>query len=221
MSITRQLAAVQQRMTAACDRVGRRADEIRLIAVTKSQAPAVLAPLAAAGQFDFGENRLDHLDLMRAEAPDGARFHYIGRIQSRQLPKVAARCTALHSLAQHDHIDRLGRACAERDQPFPVFLQVNAAGEAQKAGLTAEALPAAIERVAAHSGLRLLGLMTMAPDRDLPEVGDDTVRRCFAAVRELAVAHGLPRLSMGMSGDFELAIEEGATDLRVGSVLFE
>lgn len=220
MVIPEAVDAVRQRIEAACRRAARRSDELQLIAVTKSQSPAVLTALAAAGCTDFGENRLDHLELMRTAAPAGSRFHYLGRVQGRQLAKLAPICASLHSLCEPEHIARLGRACAGRDQPFPIFLQVNTAGEQQKAGLDPDALPAAIDQVGSFAGLRLLGLMGMAPDLGLPGVDADRVRRCFAELRELARRHHLPRLSMGMSGDFELAIEEGATDLRIGSVLF-
>lgn len=220
MPIAQRLSEVEERIAAACARAGRRRDEIELIAVTKAQDAVVLNELAANGIVDYGENRLDHLELMRAASPTGSRFHYIGRVQSRQLPKIAPICASLHSLSDIGHIDRLGRACAERRDPFPVFLQVNTAGEAQKAGLAPEDLDAAIDRVRAQAGLALRGLMCMAPDRNLPDVGEARVRSCFAVLRDLAHARGLQRLSMGMSGDYELAVEEGATDLRIGSTLF-
>ncbi len=213
------VAEVRARIRAACARSGRGPDAVRLIAVTKSQTPDVLPALAAAGVLDFGENRVEHLTLMHAAAPAGARFHAIGRIQSRQLPELAAHSACLHSLCDLDHARKLARLCADRAQRLPVFVQVNASGEASKGGVESAALPALLDAVRALPGLDLIGLMTMAPE--LGTVADEaTVRRCFARVRELAAAADLPRLSMGMSGDFGIAVEEGATDVRVGTRLF-
>lgn len=217
--IAARVAEVRAEMAAACLAAGRQPDEVTLIAVTKSQGPEVLPALRAAGIRDFGENRVDHLDLMRAQALPGDRWHYIGRVQGRQLPQIAPVAYALHSLCDPDHIDRLARACATQEVRLPVYLQVNASGEAAKAGLPPEAVPATVRRLRALPEIDLLGLMTMAPE--LGEVADPaTVRACFARLRTLARAESLPGLSMGMSGDFAIAIAEGATCVRVGSRLF-
>jgi pyridoxal phosphate enzyme (YggS family) len=216
------IARVQAAIAAACRDAGRDPATVRLIAVTKSQEPPVLAALMACGIADFGENRLDHLAAMRAAAPPGARFHAIGRVQGRQLQELVAHCAELHSLCDPGHLDRFARSLAEAGftatHCFPVYVQVNTSGEASKAGLQPDALPAFLDRLRAIVGCRVQGLMTMAPD----VAGTDpaTVRRCFARCRALADRHGLTRLSMGMSSDFALAIAEGATDVRIGSLLF-
>lgn len=214
------LARIRERIERACAQAGRSSDALRLIAVTKNQTPAAITALIAAEQWDFGENRIEHLSDMHAAAPAGGRFHYIGRVQGRQLAKIVPLCESLHSLCEDGHIDRLGRLCADRSDPFPVFLQVNTADEAQKAGLHPDQLTAALDRTAQWPGIQVVGLMCMAPDRSIPGVDAAQIRRCFAALRELAQRHDLHRLSMGMSGDLEEAIAEGATDLRIGSVLF-
>jgi pyridoxal phosphate enzyme (YggS family) len=213
------LAAVRQEIAAACARAGRPPAQVTLVAVTKSAQPEVLPPLAAAGVLDVGENRLDHLELMRAGAPPGLRFHFIGRVQGRQLAKLATGCVALHSLCEAEHIARLGRACALAGRGPQVFLQVNTAGDAAKAGMAPDELPERLA-LARAQGLAVVGLMTMAPLAvEGGQADEATIRRCFAALRELAGRHGLARLSMGMSHDFPLAIAEGATDLRIGSRL--
>lgn len=210
------VAAVRAEIAAACTRAGRDFAGVRLIAVTKSQGPAVLPALAAAGITDIGENRADHQALMRAALPPGIRVHAIGRVQGRQFAELVPISDALHSLASLDHVPRLVRACAGRGTPFPVFLQVNASGEAAKAGLAPKELPRLLAAVQAESALDPVGLMTMA-EEDMDEAA---LRRCFRTLRALAQEHGLARLSMGMSQDFPIAIEEGATDIRVGTRLF-
>jgi hypothetical protein len=213
------LAAVRGEIADACARSGRQPAQVRLVAVTKAADPRILPPLAAAGVLDVGENRLDHLDLMRAGAPAGMRFHFIGRVQGRQLAKLATTCVALHSLCEADHIARLGRACAAAGRGPEVFLQVNTAGDAAKAGMAPDELPERLA-LARGQGLAVVGLMTMAPlAAEGGQADEGTIRRCFAGLRDLAVRHGLERLSMGMSHDFPLAIAEGATDLRIGSRL--
>ncbi len=217
--IAAQVAAVRAEIADACRRVHRNPDEVTLVAVTKSQGPEVLPVLAAAGVMDAGENRHDHQAMMAAVAPVGMRFHAIGRVQGRQFPKLVPISHCLHSLADPDHVERLAKACAGRT--FPVYVQVNTSGEATKAGIVPEALPDMLDRIAAHPVLAVQGLMTMAPIEDPQDQTDrDAIRRCFAALRELAHRHGLKGLSMGMSQDFTIAVEEGATVVRVGTRLF-
>jgi hypothetical protein len=219
--LTANLAEVRAGIADACARHGRDPQGVRLIAVTKQQGPEVLAPLVAAGVPDLGENRVDHLEAMRAAAPEAARFHFIGRVQGRQLAKLAPHCVAIHSLCDADHIIRLGRACVTQGRTIEVFLQVNVADDAAKAGIAVTDLPARLDLARATAGLAVVGLMTMAPLSPQGGQADDaTISRCFAALRTLGERHGLSRLSMGMSEDFPLAIAEGATEVRIGSRLF-
>jgi pyridoxal phosphate enzyme (YggS family) len=210
--IAANLAEVRDLIAETCRRHGRDPQGVRLIAVTKEQPPEVLVPLAGAGALDFGENRVDHLEVMHGAAPAGTRFHFIGRVQGRQLAKLAPFCIAIHSLCDADHITRLGRACVEAQRRIEAFIQVNVADDAAKAGVRPGDLAARLD---------VVGLMTMAPLA--PEGGqadEGVIRRCFSALRGLAERHRLPRLSMGMSEDFLHAVSEGATDLRIGSRLF-
>ncbi len=219
--ITTNLAEVRALIAATCRQHGRDPQGVRLIAVTKEQTPDVLAPLIAAGAMDLGENRVDHLETMHAAAPTGARFHFIGRVQGRQLAKLVPFCVAIHSLCDADHIIRLGRACSESGRRIEVFIQVNVADDAAKAGVPIGDLAERIALARRTAGLDLVGLMTMAPLAPQGGQADNaTIRRCFAALRGLAEQHHLPRLSMGMSEDFLHAVAEGATDLRIGSRLF-
>ncbi len=214
-SIADNVAAVRRTIAEACRRVGRDPAGVRLIAVTKSQGPEVLPQLLAAGITDFGENRIDHLAEMHPHATAG-RFHFIGRVQGRQLAKLVPLATALHSLCDVDHLDRLARACADRKEPFAVFIQVNASGETAKAGIDPGAVAEFLARVRRYPHLDPIGLMTMAQEG----AAIDDLRQTFRRLRTCAERHSLPRLSMGMSQDFPIAIEEGATDIRVGTSLF-
>lgn len=219
--IAANLDEVRAAIATACRQHGRDPHDVRLIAVTKEQEPAVLAPLVAAGVSDLGENRIDHLEVMHAAAPAAARFHFIGRVQGRQLAKLVPHCVAIHSLCEAEHIERLGRACVALDRLLQVFIQVNVADDAAKAGVPATELASRLELARRTAGLEVVGLMTMAPLSATGGQADEgTVRRCFAALRSLAQRHQLPRLSMGMSEDFPYAVAEGATDLRMGTRLF-
>jgi pyridoxal phosphate enzyme (YggS family) len=219
--IVANVAAVRAEIAAACARAHRPADAVTLVAVTKNQEPAVLPALAVAGVMDVGENRHEHQALMAAAAPAGMRFHAIGRVQGRQFPKLVPISHCLHSLADPDHVERLAKACLAAQRTLPVYVQVNTSGEAAKAGLTPALLPPMLDRLAAFPALAVQGLMTMAPIEDPRDQQDrDVIRRCFAALRELAQRHGLAGLSMGMSQDFPIAIEEGATVVRIGTRLF-
>lgn len=219
MTIADNVAQVRHAIAAACRACGRNPATVRLIAVTKSQGPAVLPELAEQGVHEFGENRIDHLAEMAQHAPAGSQFHHIGRIQSRQIPEIARWSSCVHGVTDADHARRLARACAALGRRMPIFIQVNTSGEATKAGGGGDALPPLLDAVRALPDLDLLGLMTMAPP--VPEGADRScIRATFAALRQLAHQHGLARLSMGMSDDFAEAIAEGATDIRIGTRLF-
>jgi PLP dependent protein len=213
------VTAVRNEITVACARVGRDPQGVRLIAVTKNQGSEVLAPLIAAGIHNIGENRLEHHREMHAAAKAGGlelAIHAIGRVQGRQLAKLAPLSACLHSLCEEEHILRLARACAGRSTLFPVFLQVNASGEAAKAGVNPDEIAIRLATIAQTGVLTAVGLMTMA-EEGVPE---PRIRATFRRLSDLADAHGLPRRSMGMSQDFMIAVEEGATDIRIGTRLF-
>lgn len=219
MTIAEQVGAVRNEVAEACRKAGRDAQNVRLIAVTKSQGPEVLAALVAAGITAVGENRLEHHAVMHAAAPPGLAFHAIGRLQSRQLAKLLPLSSCFHGLCEADHLTKLARACSEQGRRVEVFIQVNTSGEPAKAGVTAEALPGILDHARSLSQLDVVGLMTMAPERD-DGASETAIRSCFARCRELGGRHGLERLSMGMSQDFIWAVEEGATNVRVGTRIF-
>ncbi len=218
--ISRNLTSIREDIRRVCVQAGRDAQSIRIIAVTKTQNPEVLEILRGYGITDFGENRMEHLLEMQGASRPGDTWHFIGRIQSRQLAGIADRCSIVHSLGDEAHIRKLAHASQLLGRHVQVFLQVNVSGEATKAGVEPISVARMVELARAAGGLHLVGLMTMAPDVRTGTNPDD-IRSCFIRLRELAKVSGLQRLSMGMSGDFRMAIEEGATDIRIGSALFQ
>jgi pyridoxal phosphate enzyme (YggS family) len=209
--------AVRQRIVAACERVGRDPDEVTLIAVTKYLALEVVHELVAAGVTDLGENQAQQL---RDRAPlfTGVRWHAIGPLQANKAKYVAAHADAFHALDRVEIAEALSaRRQALGRAPLPCYVQVNVAGEASKAGVTPAELGPLLAGLAAAAlpGIEVVGLMAMPP----LVVDPDDSRPWFRQLAALAAEHGCGRLSMGTSADFEVAVEEGATAVRLGAVL--
>jgi hypothetical protein len=217
------IEGVRERIQEAALRAGRRRDEIALVAVTKTVPAAVIAEAYALGLRNFGENYVQEFEGKWGGPPAGApvqlagaRFHLIGHLQSNKSNRAAE----LFDVIQTVDSARLGRrindAPRRRSEPLEVLIEVKLTAEQAKSGAAPEELPALADALAALPNLRLTGLMTMPPWSDDPE----TSRPYFSRLRELAAGLGLPQLSMGMSHDLEVAIEEGATVVRVGTALF-
>lgn len=215
--IRKRLEGVRARMASAAERAGRNPDAITLIAVTKYTGVDDIRLLRDLGVRHFGENRVEAAaPKIEALAGLDAVWHMIGNIQRRKTKDV------LRLFDKIDAVDRLALAealqnrCAELDRRAEVLVEVNVSGEAQKHGFAPEALAESLDAMAALDRLAVRGLMTMAPYGAPP----DRIRALFGALAELAARFGLPERSMGMSDDFELGIEAGATEIRVGSALF-
>lgn len=215
--------AVMARIASAAQRVGRSPDEVTLIAVSKTHGADVVRDAVDAGMLIFGENKVQEAAWKIPMSPSCARWQLIGHLQSNKARQAVRLFETIHSVDSpklFDTLEAAARQCGSRPE---IYLEVNVSGEASKYGLTPEALPAMIEHILTHGqALTLSGLMTMAPFSTEPE----DARPHFARLRELRNAMEaqfdivLPHLSMGMSGDFEVAVEEGATDVRVGTALF-
>lgn len=221
------IAAIQERIAAAARRGGRNADAVMLVAVSKTHSADEVAVAYAVGLRVFGENRVEEAApkaeavarLVTPAVPPA--WHMIGHLQSRKAEDVLPWASMIHSVDSVKLAQRLSRfATAEK---LPILLEINVSGEASKYGFHPDELPAAVETIAALPGLALQGLMTMAPIATDPE----DVRPIFAALRRLReeLARRYPNLdwrhlSMGMTDDFEVAIEEGATIVRVGRAIF-
>lgn len=220
------LADVRRRIEAAAERAHRAPADIRLIAVSKTYPASTVLEAARAGQIDFGENRvqeaLGKIDETRAAGP--IAWHLIGHLQSNKAKKAAAAFAWIHSVDSVELVQKLAAAAAEAGTHPRILIQADLAHEATKSGADADDVPAIVDAALAARAVRLAGLMTVPPIAADPE----DARPWFRQLRELRdrlVAGGAPaaslrELSMGMSHDFEVAIEEGATLVRVGSAIF-
>jgi pyridoxal phosphate enzyme (YggS family) len=220
--IPERLARVRERIRAAAVAGGRSPEEVTLLAVSKTKPVADILAACRAGQRRFGENYLqDALTKIRALADQDIEWHFIGRLQSNKTADIARHFAWVHGLDRLKHAERLSAQRPATLPPLQVCLQVNLSGEASKGGVDpaeVEPLARAVDRL---PGLRLRGLMTM-PD---PESPPEDQRTAFAALRKLLEnlrkqGFDLDTLSMGMSGDLEVAIAEGATIVRVGTDIF-
>jgi pyridoxal phosphate enzyme (YggS family) len=219
------LESVRERIANAAGRVGRDPASIVLVAVSKTFPLEAIRALSALGQLDFGENKVQEALPKIAGATDlPARWHLIGHLQSNKVKKAAAAFHTIHSVHDVGIVDKLDREARQLNRRIDLLIQVDLAREATKSGVTEEGLRPLVDRALSASHLHLTGLMVLPPAVDDPE----DARLWFARLRRLRddlIAEGVPRtalahLSMGMSHDFEVAIEEGATMVRVGSAIF-
>lgn len=217
--LAERVAAVRERIDAARERGGR-GQAVTLVAVTKTHGPEAVRAAWAAGIPDVGENRVQEATAKLDEVTEPVRWHLIGHLQRNKV-KALARFHLFHALDSArlaDEVHALGGALG---RPVDVLVQVNVAGEETKGGFTPDELAREADRLAAMDGLRVRGAMTMAPlDADEP-----TLRRVFAGCRAAgerlrAAGHPADALSMGMTNDYEIAVEEGATMVRLGTLLF-
>jgi len=200
---------VREAIAAAARRAGRDPADVELLAAVKYVPTEEVGTLAAAGLTLLGENRAQELEAKARRAGDGVRWHFIGQLQSRKVKAILPWVELIHSVASESALRQLERHGTPDTR---ILVEVNVAGEEGKAGVAPDDLPGFLER----APVTVAGLMTMPPFAERPE----TSRRHFAALRELADAHGLRELSMGTSQDFTVAVEEGATIVRLGSVLY-
>jgi len=219
------LAALRARIAAAAARAGRDPRGLRLVAVTKSASAPQVAAAYAAGLREFGENRVqDALPKLDA-LPADVVWHLVGHLQSNKVNKVLGRFDLIHSLDSWELAERLAEKSRERELATAVLVQVNCSGEASKSGLAPGETEDFVLSLLALPGLVVRGLMTMGPLAGGPEAARASFRQLAALRARLAARdHArlpLAELSMGMSEDFEVAVEEGATLLRVGRALFD
>lgn len=222
MSFSENLNSIQQRIDAACARVGRDPESVTLLAVSKGQPPEAIREAADSGLILFGENKVQEAKAKISLCPGKLRWQMIGHLQSNKCRD------AVHFFEMIQSVDSLALAeeinkCADKAaKTMPILLEVNVAGESSKFGYQPEPLLSDLEKINALPRLEIHGLMTIAPWTTEPE----KVRPVFRRLRELKteceqiLVAPLPQLSMGMSGDFEIAIEEGSTLVRIGTALF-
>ncbi len=209
-------------MQDAAHRVGRQVLDVRLVAVSKTYPPAVIQEAWNSGQHVFGENRVQDALPKIAELPAEAEWHFIGHLQSNKIRKALPAFTLIHGVDNLELAQQINRIAGEMGLTANILLEINVSGEASKFGFSPADLRENLEGLLCLPNIRINGLMTMAPYSEDPE----TARPVFSKLRilrdELAAQSGqaLPELSMGMSGDFEVAIQEGATIVRIGSSIF-
>ena len=210
------LAEVRQRIAAACQRAGRQPEEVVLIAVTKKVPGEMVRRAAEAGFTDFGENYVQELERKRQMAPR-ARWHFVGRLQRNKVRRVLEVADVIHGLEPGSAAEHLAVVARDRDQePVDCLIEVDFTG--RRVGVAPEEVDAFVDRMAGEPGIALRGLMTIPPE-------GEPSRGYFARLRKMrdrlgARVETLRDLSMGMSADYELAVEEGATMVRVGTAIF-
>jgi len=226
VNVAENLAAVEARIKAACTRVGRDPSEVRLLPVSKNQSMELVAEAYEAGIRIFGENRVQEAAEKARHFADRAdlRWAIVGHLQTNKARQVAAFASEFHALSSIRIAAALDKALIDQGRGLDVFLQINSSGEPQKFGLPPDEVEPFAIALKAYDTLRVRGLMTLAV------LSDDqwAIRDCFERMRELQrrlqgnedVAGSYDELSMGMSGDLELAIEYGATTVRVGQAIF-
>ena len=217
------LPEIRDRISDAAGRSGRGLTDVTLVAVTKAHPIEAVQAALSHGLFDLGENRTEELEWKRAAVEEGrVQWHMIGHVQRRKAPRLVGVADLVHSIDSVRLAERLSNAAVEAGKVVSVLVQVNTSGEESKGGFRGDGLKDEVRRVLDLPGLEIRGLMTMAPLTD----DEALLRRTFEGVRmlheELRAFGGYcgEHLSMGMTNDFEIAIEEGSTMIRIGTALF-
>ncbi|HHW11032.1 MAG TPA: YggS family pyridoxal phosphate-dependent enzyme [Firmicutes bacterium] len=221
--LTKNIASVRQTIAEACERVGRRPEEVHIVAVSKTVDIARIKVAWECGLSEFGENRVQEAAQKIPYLPKEIKWHLVGSLQTNKVKKALSLFSLIHSVDRPALVEALARATGTTDQRLPVLMQVNVTGESTKHGIPiAEARRLA--RFIIQVGLELEGLMTIAPLTDNPEETRPvfrTLRQLRDDLRQLGLPHApLNILSMGMSGDYTVAVEEGATHVRIGTAIF-
>lgn len=224
MPITKRLTEVRKRIDAAAESAGRCSDSIRLVAVSKTYPASAVLEACQAGQRVFGENYVQELVTKAAEISEPVEWHFIGHLQSNKVRQIAGLVTLIHSVDRLSLAEEISRQWAKLGKICEILVQVNISGESTKSGTTEDGAISFVADIAGLPNVRIVGLMTMPPFFDEP----DLARPYFAELKRLSVSIAdlnfsgvqMRELSMGMSGDFEAAIQEGATIVRVGTAIF-
>jgi pyridoxal phosphate enzyme (YggS family) len=223
--ISENIARVQERIATACRRAGRRPEDVRLVAISKTMPAERIRAAYEAGLRDFGENRVQEASAKRPELSDlAATWHLVGHLQSNKARPARELFHWFHALDSFRLAERLEHSAVGNGEKLPVLLEVNLGGEETKAGVREEEVRALAEQVSQLMTLKLRGLMVLPPFFDDPEQARPFFRRLRELAKTIDSAElpnvSMQELSMGMSHDFEVAIEEGATMVRVGTAIF-
>ena len=222
--IRENIESVEERISGACRRAGRDRSEVHLICVTKTKPEEMLREAYEAGKRDFGENKVQEIVRKKPALPDDIRWHMIGHLQRNKVKQLIGQTVMIHSVDSFRLAEAISAEAVKAGIVIPVLIEVNMADEETKFGVSPGEALQLITDASELKGIKIEGLMTIAPYTEDPESN----RPYFAGLRELAVDIGqkcidnvsMGVLSMGMTGDFEVAIEEGATHIRVGTGIF-
>jgi pyridoxal phosphate enzyme (YggS family) len=218
------LSALEDRIRAACERAGRAREEVKLVAVTKYVSAEFAAMLPELGVFDLGESRPQELWRKATALPKQVRWHLVGHLQRNKIDKTLPLVQLIHSVDSVRLVEALNAEAAKQSRKVDVLLELNLSREPNKHGFDPDELPEVVNEVRQATHVTVRGLMTMAAETDDPEICRATfsqLREWRDRIRSQWTAPEVAHLSMGMTNDFEVAIEEGATLIRVGSALFE
>lgn len=223
LTLQERMAEVEERVTRACAASGRDRSEVKVIAVTKYVSLEMVSSVLEAGQEHIAESRWQDAEPKWKALGDQGTWHFIGHLQTNKVKDVIGKFQYIHSLDRMSLAQELHKKASVLNQDVKVFLQVNISGEDTKFGLSPEAVPDFLREIASLDRVKVIGLMTMAPFEGDPEL----TRPVFRGLRELRdelnqlalTPEPITELSMGMSNDFEVAIQEGATWVRLGTVL--
>lgn len=219
MSVAERLARVHARIAAAAARAGRDAAEVTVVAVSKTFPPSLISEAVAAGVTDLGENRAQELKQKHAVLGDIARWHFVGNLQTNKVRHVVGIATLIHSVDRYGLAEAIARRARSIGVIQDVLIEVNVTGEPTKHGVEPARLAALAEAIGGLPGIAVKGLMTMAPLGADPQDARAAFKE-LARLRDELPGRGPLELSMGMSGDFEVAVEEGATLVRIGEAIF-
>ncbi len=212
MSVTDRLRAIQTDLAQECTRIGRNPAEITLIAVSKNHPVELIQQAYEAGHRDFGESRVQELQYKTQALPPDIRWHFIGHLQSNKAALAAELCHAIHTISNPRQLNQIAKTTAT----IQGFVQVNIGREEQKSGIFQENLDTMVQHVLKCQQVQFRGLMTIGPAVSDPEEG----RIIFRQLAELNRRVGGRQLSMGMSHDYRVALQEGATHIRIGTAIF-
>ncbi len=222
--VVENLAAVEQKITEACRRSGRNRDEVTLIAVSKTKPVGMIEEAYAAGARDFGENKPQEIRDKQPQLAEDIRWHMIGHLQRNKIKYIIDKVCMIHSLDSIRLAQAIDEAAGKLGIVMPVLVEVNVAGEESKGGITPEETEQFVREVSVFPHIHVEGLMTIAPFTDDPEENRQYFRKlsklCVDIKQKNIDNVSMCSLSMGMTGDYEIAIEEGATMVRVGTGIF-
>ncbi len=222
MNFADNLNSIQQRIRAACERAGRAPESVTLLAVSKTHPPETIRGAAACGHLLFGENKIQEAKAKIPLCPGKCRWHFIGHLQSNKVRDAVELFSMIQGVDSLGQAREINKRCEQAGKTMPVLLEVNVAGESSKFGYQPEPMLVELAELNALPKIEIHGLMAIPPYT----TDSEKARPYFIRLRELkeraegVLGAPLPELSMGMSGDFEVAIEEGATMVRVGTALF-